>query len=363
MDRRGFLLSSIALAGCGMRSSVDAWRYGVWPSGADQSAQIQALINNTTGRLNFLGGTYIATGLVGKNNIEIVTEGRAAIFQNASSAPTSDAPIFKFQNKSRFAIGGGITLAGNAATWPAMSSTGPWYQHGLVLDGCDEFKVEDLKLDHLNGYGIEYKNAPVWWTQADFSKIKATNCVMGFFARQGGEHVDLVKFWADHCHWGLRSDAGNQTMSHLRFFNNSTGMQWRGAPDANEGHSTLTNVIADHNGYALSIANLGLGLEMSACQLEAGLDSNPANAAGDIYIYNSKGVVINASQIGCRIVIDGTDPFSTGAGNRNGVNTISSCHFRNALTGMAAPATQNGGATPNLRDNTVESGSAAAYNN
>ena len=153
--------------------------------------------------------------------------------------------------------------------------------------------------------------------------------------------------------------SGNQTIAQCWLINNSTAIQFRG--ESNDGHSTLSGVNADHNGNNLSLVNLSAGLQVVGGQFLCGLDGAPI--AGGISIYNSRGVLFNGVQIGSNIVIDASDPYNTGVGNRSGINCATGCWFRTDYIGQAPPAAVNGGTIPNLKNIIVSSGSAAAYNN
>lgn len=352
MNRRRFL----ALAALGVTYpawGINAWDYGIVPSGVDQSSAIQALINSTYGRLNFLGGTYVCAGLLGRSNIEIMTEGRGAVFQNQT-----DTATITFNQKSRFSVGGGITFRGTTAAWPNQPMGGN--QHGLVLDGCNEFDFDDLKVAFLNGAGVYVLNSPIWGTVANARKVVAENCIQGIYCAPGAEYVKISQLTATMNHWGYRSDGGNQVLSDSWFIRNSTAVMFKGG--TNNGHSVVANCIADHNGTAFTTVNLDAGVELSNFQALG--DPTGPPIAGGIWLWNSKLVTWNGGQCGCWFIADGRDPDNgMTVGTRNGPAVIQGVGFRTDYSGMSAPRAQNGGHTPILRGNIVASGSSAAYNN
>lgn len=330
---------------------MNAIDFGIRPDiGTDQTAAIQAAINAAKGSLDFANGTYIHSGNIAlKDNVALVSSGRGAILQNTANTPT-----FTATSVNHWLVGDGLKLMGTSLPFPSQVDSG---QHGIVADGCEVFDVRGLTASGLSGDILLHKNAPSWWTQAKVTDVNGVNCYRGIHGGPGGEYLRVTNCGFNRCIMPLDTEAGNQIIHGLHCYNNYTTMRWTGG--TNDGHSVVSDVIADHSWYPLICNDLDAGLSIT--NFQALCDLSSPIAAPVIKLTNSQGINIVGGQIAANIVIDGTQ--AGGMPNRNGVNQMACVFIRQPYVyTLAAPVVQNGGTTPSYKNNFTATG-MWAYNN
>lgn len=225
--------------------------FGADPTGTtDSTTAIQAAIDSlgTAGTVFIPKGTYKANGVVWKDRINIVGDGKRATFLRSTTAN----PLFTYTSVGTEQRGSlrYMTIDGNSVG-----------TIGVSLSGANRFYMEELEVTNFTQFGMKILAASVW--QLERSEI--FNCVIGVSAGSDGRPGDLARIqdtrFQNNTKYGLIIQSGAVfTVAGCEFGSNG--------------------VIGDSTAYALYIGDMtnpgnGPAVTVQSCYFE----DNRGNAA------------------------------------------------------------------------------------
>lgn len=309
---------------------------------------LQNAINAAAGAILLIpAGDYVATGLQGVDNIEIVADGRVNI-KRPDNDPSFQA-ILTFTGKTNFKLRGDIALNGNRANNTIASNC-------LTVDGCGNYTIEGISGNNATGCGCVITNS-IDIEDGTYSRVTGNefnnNAQYGLYSLSGGNHTIDDNEASDNTLIGILCDGSSGLLfknfiltNNVAMRNGQSGIFAWGHRNNDPGNTSLRNVVIANN-IAESNAEWGIAAQAFGMTVTGNICyRNGSGAAHAGLLINGVNIVATAN------VIEENSYFGIDAGDAvNLIITANHVNY-NGGVGINVEAAQKGGVKGNfLTDN------------
>lgn len=246
----------------------------------DDSAAVQAVITAAIAAgkaVYFPAGTYLVTGLTVAGALTIFGDGNQSIIKTTTNNVIFNVTADGFRMYD-------LKIIGN--------DTGT-SEIGVRINTVKDYLISRCTFYNLGGIGINCYGIVITNSiPSSISDCNFSTCRTGIKVENRHEYVNLTNNLVSQCDYaGMWLLGGNFNITGGSITKNSIGIYMTSG--TNDSHSSISNVLINHNTTGLMINGILYGLVFSACQFH----SNTY-----IHLINTLGILFNGCEFGSNTI-------------------------------------------------------------